>query len=150
MAHEGVLEESPLEDMRRQLDVNLFGTVEMDQVGAAVHARAPGAAAPSTSPPWSGYVGLPGIASYTASKSAWKACRRSSRVKSRRSIYDAVFDSVRQARAEKSGQQNGDPDRATQVVLDLLTMENPPVHLILGSDAIGLAQPVLQARLDDI
>jgi hypothetical protein len=71
-------------------------------------------------------------------------------VKSRRSIYDAVFDSVRQARAEKSGQQNGDPDRATQVVLDLLTMENPPVHLILGSDAIGLVQPALQARLDDI
>lgn len=34
-----------------------------------------------------------------------------------------------------AGQQKGDPDRAAQALLSLADAENPPVHLLLGSDA---------------
>jgi NAD(P)-dependent dehydrogenase (short-subunit alcohol dehydrogenase family) len=176
--HEGVLEESPLEEMRRQLDVNLFGAVAMIKaVLPSMRARRRGRIINITS--MAGHVGLPGIAYYTASKYALEGLSEAlasevapfnvkvtalapgsfrtdwagrSMIRSPRRIadYDALFDPVRQARAEKSGRQNGDPDRAAQAVLELLAMEDPPVHLLLGSDAIGLVQPALQVRLDGI
>jgi NAD(P)-dependent dehydrogenase (short-subunit alcohol dehydrogenase family) len=176
--HEGVLEESPLEEMRRQLDVNLFGAVAMIKaVLPAMRERRSGRIINITS--MAGWVGLPGIAYYTASKYALEgvsevlarevepfgvkvtalapgsfrtdwAGRSMIRSERRTADYDALFDPIRQARAEKSGKQNGDPDRLAQVVLDLVAMEDPPVHLLLGSDALGLAEPALKRRLDQI
>lgn len=32
----------------------------------------------------------------------------------------------------------GDPDKAAKVMIDLVEHPNPPVHLILGSEAVGL------------
>ncbi len=176
--HEGVLEESPLEDMRRQLDVNLFGAVAMIKaVLPSMRERRRGRIINITS--MAGHIGLPGIAYYTASKYALEglsevlarevasfnvkvtalapgsfrtdwAGRSMIRAPRRIADYDALFDPVRKARAEKSGRQNGDPDRAARVVLDLLAMEDPPAHLLLGSDAIGLVRPALEGRLEQI
>src|SRR5262249_2566846 len=67
--HEGVLEESPLQEMRRQLDVNLFGAVAMIKaVLPTMRARRRGWIVNITS--MAGQLGLPGIAYYTASKYA--------------------------------------------------------------------------------
>ena len=65
-----------------------------------------------------------------------------SMVRSGRSIadYDSVFDPIRKAREEKSGHQTGDPIKAAAVLLKLLATENPPVHLLLGSDALRLVR----------
>jgi hypothetical protein len=73
-------------------------------------------------------------------------------VRSPRSItdYDQIFDPVRAARTRKSGHQNGDPDKAAKVVMDLIEMKAPPVHLVLGSHALGLIVPVLEQRLANI
>jgi NAD(P)-dependent dehydrogenase (short-subunit alcohol dehydrogenase family) len=75
-----------------------------------------------------------------------------SMIRSERSIpdYDAVFDPIRQARQDKSGKQGGDPDRAAQVILNLVEMADPPVHLLLGSDALALVEPALKARLREM
>jgi hypothetical protein len=64
--------------------------------------------------------------------------------------YDAIFDPIRKARIEKSGKQNGDPVKAAKVVLDLVEMENPPVHLILGSDALGLIRGKLTSLASEL
>jgi hypothetical protein len=64
--------------------------------------------------------------------------------------YDALFDPIRKARQDKSGRQNGDPERAAQVVLRLVAMDDPPVHLLLGSDALDLVEPTLKARLEQL
>ncbi len=74
-------------------------------------------------------------------------------VRTGRSIadYDVLFDPIRQARQEKSGRQAGDPAKAAQVLLDLVAMENPPLHLVLGSDALQLVRDkldTLRAELD--
>ena len=176
--HEGILEESPLGELRRQLDVNLFGAVAMIKaVLPSMRKRRRGHIINITS--MAGYIGLPGIAYYTASKFAlegisdvlakevapfgvkvtavapgsfrtdWAGC---SMVRSPRSIedYDALFNPVRKAREDKSGKQNGDPDKAAAVIMDLLTLDEPPVHLLLGSDALALVKPALRSTLDAI
>lgn len=176
--HEGVLEESPLEEMRHQLDVNLFGAVAMIKaVLPHMRRRRSGHILNITS--MAGQVGLPGIAYYAASKYALEgisevlarelapfgvkvtavapgsfrtdwAGRSMTRSPRRIADYDALFDPIRKARQDKSGHQNGDPERAAQVVLRLVAMDDPPVHLLLGSDALDLVVPALKARLEQL
>jgi hypothetical protein len=43
-----------------------------------------------------------------------------------------------------SGNQAGDPEKAAKVMMDLADMEEPPVYLLLGSDAYSRAN----AKLD--
>jgi hypothetical protein len=73
-------------------------------------------------------------------------------VRSARSIedYDAVFNPVRRAREDKNGKQNGDPDKAAAVIMDLVTLDEPPVHLLRRSDALALVKPALRTALDEI
>lgn len=40
----------------------------------------------------------------------------------------------------------GDPDKAAKVMLDLVSHPSPPVHLVLGSEAIGILQQANEAR----
>jgi NAD(P)-dependent dehydrogenase (short-subunit alcohol dehydrogenase family) len=75
-----------------------------------------------------------------------------SMIRSWRSIadYDSVFDPIRKAREEKSGHQIGDPIKAAQVLLKLLATENPPVHLLLGSDALKLVREKIDSLTGEI
>ena len=68
-------------------------------------------------------------------------------VRSARSIpdYDALFEPVRQARKEKSGKQPGDPVKAARAMLAIMESQNPPTHLLLGSDALNLVREKLAA-----
>jgi short-subunit dehydrogenase len=176
--HEGILEESPLEELRRQLEVNLFGAIAMIKaVLPSMRKRRRGHIINITS--MAGYIGLPGIAYYTASKFALEGVSAvlskevapfgvkvtavapgsfrtdwagRSMVRSPRSIedYDGLFNPVRKAREEKSGKQKGDPERLAAVIMNLVTLEEAPVHLLLGSDALALVKPALNAAMDDI
>ncbi|SEF07048.1 Short-chain dehydrogenase [Rhizobiales bacterium GAS188] len=176
--HEGVIEESPLEEMRHQLDVNLFGAVAMMKaVLPFMRERRRGHIINITS--MAGCIALAGIGYYTASKYALEGVSEvlakevapfgirvtaiapgsfrtdwagRSMIRSERRIfdYDALFEPIRKARQEKSGKQNGDPNRAAQVVMDLVAMDHPPVHLLLGSDALSLVEPIIKARLEQI
>lgn len=163
--HEGVLEESPLEEMRRQFDVNVFGAVSVAK--AFLHrfrARRRGFIVNVTS--MGGMITMPGIAFYCGSKFALQGisevmrsemapfgvhvttlCPGSFRtdwagrsmVRTDRSIadYDPLFDPIRQSRQEKSGNQLGDPDKLATAVLTLIESDNPPPQLLLGSDALN-------------
>ncbi|MDI9229869.1 SDR family NAD(P)-dependent oxidoreductase, partial [Serratia bockelmannii] len=75
-----------------------------------------------------------------------------SMVRSARSIsdYDALFDPIRQAREEKSGKQLGDPQKAARAMLAIIESDNPPAHLLLGSDALKLVQDKLAAMSAEI
>ena len=73
-------------------------------------------------------------------------------VRSARSIpdYDALFDPIRQAREEKSGKQLGDPVKAAHAMLAMIESQNPPTHLLLGSDALSLVRQKLEALGNEI
>jgi NAD(P)-dependent dehydrogenase (short-subunit alcohol dehydrogenase family) len=70
-----------------------------------------------------------------------------SMVRSERKItdYDAIFDPIREARKSRSGQQPGDPAKAGKAIVQLLTSTEPPLHLLLGSDAFDFVQKEFDA-----
>jgi NAD(P)-dependent dehydrogenase (short-subunit alcohol dehydrogenase family) len=176
--HEGTLEESSLEDMRRQFEVNVFGAVAlMKAVLPTMRKRRSGHIINITS--MGGYITMPGISYYCGSKFALEGISETlakevkgfgihvtaiapgsfrtdwagrSMVRSERSIadYDSVFDPIRKAREEKSGHQAGDPIKAAKVLLELLATENPPVHLLLGSDALKLVREKIDSLAGEI
>jgi len=49
-----------------------------------------------------------------------------------------------------NGNQPGDPDKAALAMIELVEMEKPPVHLVLGSDAFQIAGNKLNALLSEI
>ncbi|MEZ2333489.1 oxidoreductase [Mesorhizobium sp. RCC_202] len=164
--HEGILEESSLEDMRRQFDANVFGPVAMIKaVLPGMRARRSGRIVNVTS--MGGFITMPGIAYYCGSKFALEGISEAlgkevkplgihvtalapgqfrtdwagrSMVRAGRDIadYDAVMDPIRAARRAKSGNQPGDPAKAAQAMLKLVAAQNPPVRLYLGTDALKL------------
>ncbi|BEU27718.1 oxidoreductase [Paraburkholderia caribensis] len=171
--HEGVMEESPLDEMRRQFDVNVFGAVAMMKaVIPAMRKRRRGHIVNITS--MGGFITMPGITYYCGSKFALEGISEAlgkevralgifvtavapgsfrtdwagrSMIRTPRSIpdYDPLFDPIRQAREEKSGKQLGDPVKAARAMLSAIGSDNPPAHLLLGSDALGLVREKLSA-----
>lgn len=49
-----------------------------------------------------------------------------------------------------NGNQPGDPEKAALALIELAAMENPPVHLVLGSDAFNIAGNKLNALQSEI
>lgn len=176
--HEGVFEESPLAEMRRQFDVNVFGAVAVTKAFVPYfRQRRAGHIVNITS--MGGYITLPGIAYYCSSKFALEgisdtlskelapfnifvtavapgsfrtdwAGRSMQRTPRSISDYDQSFDPVRKAREEKSGHQLGDPQKAARAMLTLIASPAPPAHLLLGSDAVALVRDKLQRTAESI
>ena len=176
--HEGVMEESPLEDMRRQFDVNVFGAVAMMKaVLPYMRGRRRGHILNITS--MGGFITMPGIAYYCGSKFALEGISDTlskevaafgiavtavapgsfrtdwagrSMLRTPRSIadYDALFDPIRKGREEKSGKQLGDPRKAARAMLAIIDSDSPPSHLLLGSDALELVREKLAASAAEI
>jgi NAD(P)-dependent dehydrogenase (short-subunit alcohol dehydrogenase family) len=176
--HEGVVEESSMDDLQRQFAANVFGPVALIKaVLPGMRARRRGHIVNVTS--MGGFITMPGIAFYCGSKFALEGVSEAlgkevagfgirvtalapgqfrtdwagrSMDRTPRSIadYDAVMDPIRAARQAKSGRQPGDPARAAQALLALVEAENPPVRLFLGEDALGLVDQKLNAMRAEI
>ncbi|WP_245265135.1 oxidoreductase [Mesorhizobium opportunistum] len=176
--HEGILEESPIEEMRRQFDVNVFGAVAVAKAFLPrFRERRGGFIVNVTS--IGGMITMPGIAYYCGSKFALQGisevmraemapfgvhvtalCPGSFRtdwagrsmVRTGRSIadYDALFDPIRQARQAKSGRQLGDPNKLAATVLRLVESDSPPPQLLLGSDALRFVSDRIERLKQEI
>ncbi|MBT2766147.1 oxidoreductase [Stenotrophomonas sp. ISL-67] len=176
--HEGVMEESPLTEMRKQFDVNVFGAVAMMRaVLPGMRSRRSGRILNITS--MGGMITMPGISYYCGSKFALEGISEAlgkevrdlgihvtavapgsfrtdwagrSMVRSPRSLsdYDALFGPIRQRRQQVSGKQLGDPTKAARAMLDTLDSDAPPAHLLLGSDALTLVREKYVSALDDL
>ncbi|KAB0679022.1 oxidoreductase [Aureimonas leprariae] len=171
--HEGVLEESSIDDLRRQFDANVFGAVAMMKaVLPGMRERRHGRIVNVTS--MGGFITMPGISFYCGSKFALEgisealgkevagfgihvtalapgqfrtdwAGRSMDRTPRSISDYDAVMDPIRAARQAKSGNQPGDPTKAAQALLELVRSDDPPMRLFLGDDALALVAQKLDA-----
>ena len=176
--HEGVLEESSMDDLQRQFAANVFGPVAMIQaVLPGMRERRSGYIVNVTS--MGGFITMPGIAFYCGSKFALEGISEAlgkevagfgihvtalapgqfrtdwagrSMDRTPRSIadYDRVMNPVRTGRENKSGNQPGDPDKAAQALLTLVATENPPARLYLGEDALSLVGQKLDRMRDEI
>ena len=176
--HEGVMEESSIDEMKRQFDVNVFGAVAMTKaVLPYMRKRRRGHIINITS--MGGFITMPGIAYYCGSKFALEGISEvlskelnpfdiavtavapgsfrtdwagRSMVRTPRTIadYDTLFNPIREAREEKNGKQLGDPVKAARAMLAIMDSESPPTHLLLGSDALELVRDKLTAYADEI
>ena len=162
--HEGLFEESSMSELRRQFEVNVFGTIAVIKaVLPAMRVRRTGHILAITS--ISGLTTSPGLSFYHVSKYALEgileslgkevahlgiyitavepgpfrtgwSCRSMTHSERLISDYDEVYEPVRQARLRNSGRQPGDPQRAATAILQVIDDENPPRHLVLGSAAL--------------
>jgi NAD(P)-dependent dehydrogenase (short-subunit alcohol dehydrogenase family) len=176
--HEGTVEESPLDELRHQFAVNVFGAVAaIKAVLPFMRARRRGRILNITS--MGGLMTFPGIAYYNGSKFALEGISGAlgqevrgfgifvtavepgmfrtdwagrSMVRTTRKIadYDAVFGPLRAAREARSGHQPGDPAKAARAMLRLLESDNPPTHLLLGPDALRHVRAAQQAFEQEI
>ena len=63
--------------------------------------------------------------------------------------YDATVGFMARYREQSQGQQPGAPERAAQVLVGLTDLDDPPVRMLLGSDALGLAEQSATARAEE-
>jgi NAD(P)-dependent dehydrogenase (short-subunit alcohol dehydrogenase family) len=155
-----------MDDLRRQFDVNVFGAVAtIKAVLPGMRARRSGHIFTVTS--MGGLTTFPGLAYYHGSKYALEGITETlakevagfgvhvtavepggfrtdwagrSMVRAERTItdYDELFEPLRARREAGSGRQLGDPEKAAEAILTVIDSPEPPVHLLLGSDAIRL------------
>ncbi|WP_394834497.1 oxidoreductase [Pendulispora rubella] len=172
--HEGIIEESDIDELRRQFEVNVFGTISVTKsVLPFMRRRRKGRIITITS--MGGLVAFPGVGYYCASKFALEGFSETLRQevaafgiavtavepgsfrtdwagrsmrRSARSIsdYDTLFEPLRHRRQEHHGRQPGDPAKAAAAILKLVDSAAPPAHLILGPDALSH----VQKKLDEL
>lgn len=176
--HEGVLEESSMDDLQRQFDANVFGPVAMMKaILPGMRRRGRGHIVNVTS--MGGFITMPGISFYCGSKFALEgisealgkevaafgirvtalapgqfrtdwAGRSMDRTPRSIAAYDAIMDPLRAARQAKSGSQPGDPGKAAAALLELVESANPPARLFLGDDALALVEKKLADMTSEI
>ncbi|WP_397453049.1 oxidoreductase [Pseudomonas sp. NA-150] len=162
--HEGPVEESSLDELRQQFEVNVFGAVAVTKaVLPFMRKRRSGNILNVTS--MGGLTTFPGLGYYNGSKFALEGISEAlgkevkpfgifvtaiepgafrtdwagrSMVRAPRSIadYNEVFDVLRETRNKNSGQQIGDPAKAAAAMIAVVDSPEPPAHLLLGSDAV--------------
>jgi len=170
---EGALEEASLADFRAQFEVNVFGAVAMMQaVLPFMRARRRGHIVNISS--IGGLAAFPGISAYHGSKFALEGISESlakevkhlgikvtivepggfrtdwagrSMKRAERTIadYEPSAGTFRRGLAERNGRQAGDPRKAAEAIILAVRSEEPPLHLLLGPDALRLAGEKLGA-----
>ncbi|BBY61944.1 oxidoreductase [Mycolicibacterium helvum] len=175
---EGVFEETPLSELRAQFDTNVFGVAATLQAALPyLRQRRSGHLMAVTS--MGGMMAPAGLTAYCGSKFALEGLLESlgkevaqfgvhvtaiepgsfrtdwagrSMRRSERTIadYDDLFAPIRDARVQASGNQLGDPAKAAAAVLRIAESDNPPRHLVLGSDALRLIRTARHAVDEEI
>jgi NAD(P)-dependent dehydrogenase (short-subunit alcohol dehydrogenase family) len=176
--YEGSVEEATPEAVRAQFDVNLFGAISVLQaVLPFMRKRRAGHILNVTS--MGGLMTFPGVGVYNASKFALEGINEAlasevkqfgikviaiepgafrtdwagrSMTRAGRTIdeYDALLAPISATRVARSGKQPGDPARAALAMIKVVEAENPPVHLLLGTDAVKFVREKIATLTSEI
>lgn len=171
------VEDTELDDFRRQIETNLFGTVIMTKAAIpAMREQRSGHIIQLSSV--GGRIGAPGRAAYSAAKWGIEGFSEvlaqemaligvkvtivepggfrtdfagaSTSLKEGRPEYGPVVGAAVRMQRALDGQQPGDPARAAQVLLEIATMERPPFRLPLGGDAVTAIERADQQRREEL
>ena len=167
------IEEGEDDEIRAQFEANVFGLIDMIRaVLPGMRARSRGHIVNLSSQ--GGLIGFPGVGYYNASKFAVEGLSealageirplglgvtivepgpfrtdwagRSLRMpKTDIDAYAETAGARRRTINGYSGKQPGDPVRAAQAIIDAVESEAPPLHLLLGKQALDLVRAKLAA-----
>jgi Short-chain alcohol dehydrogenase of unknown specificity len=171
------VEDTPLEDFRREIEANLFGTIILTKAAIPVMRRQRSGHIFNLSSV-GGRLGAPGRAAYSAAKWGVEGFSEvlakemaligvkvtiiepggfrtdfagsSTKIQEGRPEYDAVVGAAARMQREYNGRQPGDPERAASVILDIARLPDPPLRLPLGSDATKAIRQADEKRLSEL
>jgi NAD(P)-dependent dehydrogenase (short-subunit alcohol dehydrogenase family) len=173
-ANSSPIEETAADDFRAQVETNFFGVVNVTTAALPVlRAQRSGHILQFSSV--GGRVGgTPGLAAYQAAKFAIEGFSEvlhnevaplgikvtiiepgafrtdwggsSMRIPAVGPDYQDTVGKINEYRRAVDGQQQGDPVRAAKVITDLVDHDQPPLRLLLGSDAVRIAAESSAAR----
>lgn len=171
------VEDTALEDFRRQIETNLFGTIIVTKAAIPLLRRQRSGHIIQFSSV-GGRIGAPGRAPYSAAKWGVEGFSEvlaremsligvnvtivepggfrtdfagsSTVLEEGRPEYDEVVGAAARRQREYDGRQPGDPARAARAILKLASMPHPPLRLPLGSDAVAAIVQADRARLAEL
>ncbi|SFJ76274.1 NADP-dependent 3-hydroxy acid dehydrogenase YdfG [Paenibacillus sp. UNC496MF] len=170
------IEETSMEDFRAQVETNLWGVVNVTKAALPL-LREQGHGHIVQFSSIGGRIGAPGLAPYQAAKWAvegfsevlakevgplgikvtlvepggfrteW-AGSSMQQVEPRAEYQNTVGYMMKHFR-ENTGKEKGDPAKAAQAIITIVNEENPPLRLLLGSDAVELANAMDNGKLEE-
>ncbi len=173
----GAIEEVSDEQIRRQMEVNFFGALAVMRAFLP-HLRHQRKGWILNLSSIAGVLANPGLGLYCASKFALEAVSealakevaplgikvviiepgpfrtdfagRSLVVAPAIPDYAATAGAMRRYFEQADGKQAGDPVKAARAMLELVTMENPPLRLAMGNRAVDLIRNKLESQLAEL
>ena len=173
----GSVEDTSLEAFRQQIDANLIGTIIVTKAAIPVLRRQRRGHIVQVSSV-GGRIGAPARAAYSAAKWGIEGFSESLAremaligvhvtivepggfrtgfaqtahdADEGRPEYDAVVGAAVRMQRNYDGRQPGDPAKAASVVLKLADMDQPPLRIALGSDAVNAIAATDRQRLDEL
>lgn len=159
----GPIEDTSIEDFRAQIDTNLFGPIHLSKAAIPImRAQRSGHILNFSSV--GGRIGSTGRAPYSAAKFGVEGFSEvmvtelaplgikvtvfepggfrtdfagsSQTILKIRPEYDSTVGQAARFQRDYSGHQPGDPAKAAQVILKVAGMDDPPLRLLLGTDAV--------------
>ena len=171
------VEDTGLDEFRRQIETNLFGTIIVTKAAIPImREQRSGHIIQFSSV--GGRVGAPGRAPYSAAKWAVEGFSESlaremdligvkvtlvepggfrtdfagssTSPEAGRPEYDRVVGETARMQRGYDGRQPGDPARAAQAILKIAAMDRPPFRLPLGSDALKIIVQTDLRKLEEL
>lgn len=169
----GSIEDSSLEEIRAQIETNLIGTITMTKAAIPVM-RLQGSGHIIQFSSVGGRVGSTGRAGYSAAKWGVEGFSEvlatetaplgikvtiiepggfrtdfagsSSKMQAGRPEYDSTVGAAERFQRAYDGKQPGDPAKAAAVIVEIAKMAEPPLRLLLGSDAVRIIEQADRAK----
>jgi NAD(P)-dependent dehydrogenase (short-subunit alcohol dehydrogenase family) len=167
------IEDVELEDFRAQVETNLYGVVHVTKAAVPVMRRQGSGRILQVSS-IGGRVGPIGRSAYAAAKWGVEGFSEvlakevgplgikvtilepggfrtdfagsSTDIRGDNPVYASTVGAVARFQRDYNGKQPGDPAKAAQVILRVAGMEDPPLRLLLGTDAVRAAEEASRAR----
>ncbi|MBA2937140.1 SDR family NAD(P)-dependent oxidoreductase [Paenibacillus sp. CGMCC 1.16610] len=170
------IEETTMEDFRAQVETNLWGVVNVTKAALPL-LREQGHGHIIQFSSIGGRIGAPGLAPYQAAKWAVEGFSEvlakevkqlgikvtlvepggfrtdwagsSMQQVEPRDEYKNTVGYMMKYFGENTGKEKGDPLKAAQAIITIVDEENPPLRLLLGSDAVELANAMDIGKLEE-
>ncbi|MFC6162719.1 oxidoreductase [Kribbella jiaozuonensis] len=176
-ANSAPIEETPDDDFRAQIETNLFGVVNVTKAALPVFRAQKSGHFLQFSSVGGRVGGTPGMGAYQTAKFAVEGFSEvlsnevrpfgvkvtivepgafrtdwggsSMQLAEVHPDYDSTVGQMNRYRLETDGKQPGDPAKAAEAIVHVTSLDNPPLRLLLGKDALTHADRASKSRAEE-